>query len=276
MLTERDLRITGWIGGLGAAGGEHVVTRFATGRSLAFKRLALLVGAGMLEQRRLLYGRPALYVATRAGLRAHGLEGLGAFRLGPGGFEHAWRVAEVAARVGAELADWEVLGEREFRWRERDAGELLASIKLPPPGGSGRLHDVHHRPDLALVSPAGRVVAVEVELTVKSRRRLELICRGWNRARHVEHTYYLATPAAAAAVGRAVKATRTQELVTVLALDRVGEVVERERGGMEAVAGCIEEGGHLGTIDVPGQADLETRIGSVVVCRAPEWDGPHC
>lgn len=29
MLTERDLRILAWIGGLGAAGAEHVVERFA-------------------------------------------------------------------------------------------------------------------------------------------------------------------------------------------------------------------------------------------------------
>ena len=70
---------------------------------------------------------------------------------------------------------------------------------------------------------------VEVELTVKAPRRLAQICRGWARARHIRHTYYLATPAAAAAVQRAVKATRGEDRITILAVDRVPELVDTER-----------------------------------------------
>ncbi len=95
------------------------------------------------------------------------------------------------------------------------------------PGGRPALH----RPDLALVSPAGRVVAVEVELSVKARARLQAICTGRARARHLRHVYYLAAPAAAGVVLRAVHETRGQERITVLALDDTAALAAAEREG---------------------------------------------
>jgi len=69
---------------------------------------------------------------------------------------------------------------------------------------------------------------VEVELSVKAARRLVAICRGWARARHVSHVYYLAAPAAARAVSRAVRETRAEDRITVLTLDEIGGLVRAE------------------------------------------------
>lgn len=227
MQTERDAQIVGWIGGLGAAGAEHVMVRFGMGRSLAYRRLSLLVRDGLLDLHRVLYGRPGLYVASRPGLRWRGLGGLGVFRVNPGGFEHAWRVADAAVALTCGLPGWRVLSEREVRWREREERELVASVRVGSRGGGV---DALHRPDLVLLSPAGRVLAVEVELSVKARSRLAVICRGWARARHIDRVYYLASPSAAGAVGRAVRQTRAEDRVMVLALEQVGLLVEREAG----------------------------------------------
>ncbi len=227
MQTDRDAEIVGWVGGLGAAGAEHVMGRFRMGRSWAYERLAQLTRDGLLEQRRLLYGRPGLYVATAAGLRWRGLGPLGVHRVRPGGFEHAWQVADVAVALHRALAGWRVLSDREIRWREREDGELLASVRVGSlPGGAVALH----RPDLALVSAGGRVVAVEVELSVKARARLAAICRAFARARHLARTYYLAAPAAGRAVGRAVSEIRAEDRVTVLALDQIATLTAIERG----------------------------------------------
>ena len=68
-------------------------------------------------------------------------------------------------------------------------------------------------------------MAVEVELSVKAPRRLSVICRGYARARHIERVYYLAAPAAARAVARAVGNVRAQERVMVLALEDIGALV---------------------------------------------------
>jgi hypothetical protein len=217
MQTEKDAGIVGWIGRLGAADAEHVMARFAMGRSWAYARLSRLVKDGLLEQRTLLYRQPGLYLATADGLRWQGLGRLGVYRVSPGGFQHAQEVATAAVSLYHALPGWEMLSEREIRVRESDRGELIASARLGElPGGRPALH----RPDLALVSPQGNVVVVEVELSIKAPRRLAAICRAWARARHISGVYYLAAPAVARAVERAIAETRSEDRIVVLPIDQ--------------------------------------------------------
>jgi hypothetical protein len=227
MQTEKDTEIVGWVGRVGAAGAEHVMARFGMGRSWAYARLSRLVADGLLEQKTLLYRKPGLYVASAEGLRWCGLQRLGVYRVGPGGFQHSQEVATAAVALHAGLPGWEVVSEREIRVHESDTGELLASVRVGElPGGRPALH----RPDLAVISPEGRVLAVEVELSVKAPRRLAGICRGYARARHVERVYYLAASAAGRAAGRAVAEIRAQDRVVVLALGDVEALIAAECG----------------------------------------------
>jgi hypothetical protein len=227
MHTEQDAAIADWVGCLGAAGAEHVMSRFRMGRSWAYLRLSRLVEDGLLERKTLLYRRPGLYVATAEGLRWCRLERLGVYRVGPGGFQHAQHVATAAVALHAGLPGWEVLSEREIRAAESERGDLVASVRVGElPGGRPALH----RPDLAVISPEGPPVAVEIELSVKAPRRLAAICRGYARARHIERVYYLAESAAGRAVGRAVAETRAEDRIAVLALGDTGSLVGVECG----------------------------------------------
>ncbi len=240
MQTDRDAQIVGWIGGLGAAGAEHVAGRFGMSSSMAYRRLALLVRDKLLVQHYVLYARPVLYAATRQGMRWRGLSGFEACVITPGTFEHAWQVAEVAVPLIRGLPGWQVWSDRELRWHERQERQLLGSVRVGSRGGD---RPALHRPDLVLRSPRGRVVAIEVELSVKDRARLKKICLGWARARHVDAVYYLATPHAAKAVGRAVADTRAEDRIQVLGLGDVGEVVAREGGGGSAIVPDSVEAG---------------------------------
>jgi hypothetical protein len=227
MQTNRDAEIVDWVGRIGAAGAQHIQSRFQMGRSCVYHRLNQLVAGGLLEQHQLLHRQPGLYVATAEGLRWRGLQRLGTHRVTPGGFEHAWQVATVAVALHCVLPGSTLLSDREIRDHESDDGQLVASARLGDlPGGRVALH----RPDLALVSNGGRVVALEVELSVKASRRLQAICRGWARARHINHVYYLAAPAAAKAVARAVAHTRAGDRITVLPLEDVGRLAAAETG----------------------------------------------
>ncbi len=228
MLTPRDRDIAGWIALHGAAGAVHVMRRFGLGRSQAHLRLGVLARVGLLERRMLLYQRPALYIATRQGLRWTRLSRLGVCRVSPAGFEHAYQVASVAAELHGLLAGWEVLGEREIRDIERMGESLLGSCRVGEYGAEPRLH----RPDLALRG-GGRLVVVEVELSLKAPRRLLAICTGWARARHVSHTYYLAAPDVAPAVARAIHAARAEQSITVLPLGRTDLLAEAEMPNTE-------------------------------------------
>lgn len=217
MQTERDGQIVDWIGRIGAAGAGHVMHRFEMSRSVAYGRLCSLVRDGLLDHHAVLYARPGMYTASPVGLRWRGNQRLGNCSLGPGGFEHAWQVADAAAQLQVALAGWGVLGEREIRAIEADDGRLFASTQLSAMIDRPALH----RPDLALVAPSGGVVAVEIELSAKAPGRLATICRGWARARHVEHVYYLAADRPARALARAVRSVEATDRISVIGLDDI-------------------------------------------------------
>jgi hypothetical protein len=229
MQTERDAEIVRWLGRIGAASAENVMARFHMGRSWAYDRLSRLVRDGLLEQKTLLHRQPGLYIATAEGLRWTLQERLGVYRVSAGGFAHAAELANVAVEFFLALPQWGQMSERELRIAEGDEGKLLASVKLGElPGGRPALH----RPDLALIGRDNRVLAIEVELSIKAPRRLQAICRAYARARHLAHVYYLATPAVARAVCRAVAEVRAEDRVAVLALDDVAGVAELVEGSV--------------------------------------------
>jgi hypothetical protein len=234
--TERDKEVVDWLARFGAAGAQHVGRRFAMTRTRAYARLGSLVAAGLLEPRRVLYQEPALYVATASGLRWCGLERMGVQRVGAAEFVHAREVATVAVELHLALPGWRVVSERELRDAELDRGEPVGSAVVGElPGARQALH----RPDLLLVSRLGRRLAVEVELSVKSRHRLVRICRGWARARHLDGVYYLAAPAAARAVARALAEVRAQDRVTVLGLDQPRRLAQLESEEVAGGAGTV-------------------------------------
>jgi hypothetical protein len=206
--------------------------RFGMSRSMAYHRLGLLTKDRLLEHQGVLFGRPGMYTATRAGLRWRGLDRLGVFRVGPGAFEHAWQVAQAAVELHCAMPGWNLLSEREIRAVEADGEGLFASAQV---GGDERKG--LHRPDLVLLSPEGYVVAVEVELSTKSASRLQAICRGWARARHVDGVCYLAAPGPARAVERAMSKTRAGDRVRVFGLDDVRSLAAewQERGSEDAL-----------------------------------------
>jgi hypothetical protein len=93
---------------------------------------------------------------------------------------------ELEDRYGAA----QVLTELELRFEEMLAGEPIASAELGDTlDGRPRLH----RPDLVVKGEDGFTV-YEIELTPKSRWRLEAILRAWRRAYNVERCVYLCPP----------------------------------------------------------------------------------
>ncbi len=223
MLSARDRAIVEWIARVGAAGVADVERRCELSRRTARRRLGALVDERLLTRRAVLYREPSLYLATASGLRFCDLEHLGVPRIGPGSFRHACELARVTVELARGLPGWRVLSERELRAEEARRDGLLGSVWVGQ--GARRLH----RPDLVLISPAGRVAAVEVELSLKAPRRLESICAAWARARHVDAVYYLAPALPGRGVMRAVARARAEHAVRVLGPADSGTLIALER-----------------------------------------------
>lgn len=174
-------------------------------------RLRALRRAGYVRRERPFQGRASFHLITRQGLRAAGSR-LRAPELDLGTWQHdiglAW--LWLAARAGAFGPVREVVGERRMRSLDALAsrGEA-AQPGEPAPGRLGvRLAGVGshgrerlHYPDLLLMTPGGRRIGVELELTGKGRRRREQILSGYAADARVDAVLYLVR---ARSIGRAV------------------------------------------------------------------------
>jgi hypothetical protein len=223
--TPERVAIVRWTVRMGAITAEALADRLDVTVASARGQLQVLEKAGWLSRKRLLAQQPALYTATRAGLRVAGLQGLDPCRVSASNANHLIVCAWVAAALERCYPDHAVLGERELRRDERERGVPIASARLGIAPDGGRLM---HRPDLVL-SPedsqagqeGGLPVAVEVELTVKAPRRLAEICRAWARCRCVAGVLYLAPPEVRRALDRAIDRAQAGERIAVVALDAV-------------------------------------------------------
>jgi hypothetical protein len=227
-----------WTARIGAVTAEALADRLNVTVASAQGRLQALARAGWLSCERPLARQPALYTATRAGLRVAALRGLDPCRVSASNAHHLIECARVAAALERCYPDHAVLGERELRRDERERGVALASacLGIAPDGGP-----LLHRPDLVLwprgmddtegtedlrdveegERHAGLPVAVEVELTVKAPRRLADICRAWARCRCVAGVLYLGPPEVERALERTLRQVDAGERIAVLGLDAV-------------------------------------------------------
>jgi hypothetical protein len=216
VVTDRDRSVVAWIGVVGAASAQDVMARFGVGRTVGYRRLRALVDHGLLTRSRLVYGQPALYVATRDGLGWAGLSPLDPARVGVATTRH-WAVCARLAVMLERAERCEVWGEPRLRAAELETERSVASAEMGRmPDGRPRLH----RPDLVLFPPDPALpVAVEVELSVKAARRLEGICRAWARCRLISEVRYFAPAHVARAVSRAVSVAHAHDRIRIMSLD---------------------------------------------------------
>lgn len=183
----------------------HVVRLLGTTRSGAFARLRRLGSAGYVRREQPFGGRTTFHLINTKGLRRL-KSPLRAPRFDLGCHEHDIGVAWLwlAARAGTFGPVSEVISER--RMRSLDATAPPAgrphAVRLGGVGAGGR--ERLHYPDLLLITPQGKRVAVELELSSKGRRRREQILSGYAADVRVDAVLYLVK---SRQLGRAIQAS---------------------------------------------------------------------
>lgn len=227
-----QLTIVEWAARIGAVTANALADRDDCAVGSARARLYAAERAGLLHAERPLTDSPALFTATRAGLRVAGLTRVGLTRITASNAGHTVACAAVAAALERLYPDHLVTGERELRAQESDHGAALASARL----GMTEHRIQLHRPDLVLWSqarPPSLPLAVEVELTVKAPRRLLDICRAWARCRCVAGVIYVASPSVRRPLARAIDAAHAGERIVVLGLEDLGREAEAPERAIE-------------------------------------------
>jgi hypothetical protein len=152
LLHPRDMVLIGWLAEQYAATTDQVEVLLGCGPRSVQRVLARLRDAGLVSTYRVLVGEPAWVTPTRAGLRACGSQ-YKVWQPKLGVLLHTAAVNDVRLHIQARSPDAEWVSERALA-RDRREGE--------------------HLPDGVAIT-AGQRVAVEVELTVKSERRVRVI-----------------------------------------------------------------------------------------------------
>ncbi len=217
-LTERDRLALGFAAEQRLVLGAQIQTVLGVSAAAASKRLRALVGVGQLISERQLHDQPGCYQITRSGLgaiestlpRPRAVD-LSCYRHDVG-LGWLWLHAK-AGRFGPAR---DVVSERRMRSQDgrgedRDA-RFGVRLGGPGPGGRERLH----YPDLLVELESGHRVAFELELTSKSRRRLEGILEGYAGDPRIDAVVYLVDrPASGRAIARSAGRVGVADLVHV-------------------------------------------------------------
>jgi hypothetical protein len=203
-LTERDLRVLSFMAEHRLVLETHIQKLLGTSADATRTRLRALARAGYVTHRRVFDGEPALCQIRRPGLAAT------ASRLQPPRLKLACYAHDIgaawlclAAREGTFGPMREVIAERELRSHdgrvERDGEPYGVRLGGVGPHGRERLH----YPDLLLITPEGRRIAVELELSSKGNRRREQILGGYAADARIDAVLYLVeNPSLARAIER--------------------------------------------------------------------------
>jgi hypothetical protein len=210
----QQARTIAWAAALGAITAEALAERDELSTAAAREQLDELAGLELLERHSVLVDHPDLYTATIAGRRVarkHAKagsytypEGLRTARVTIKEARHTIACASVAAAFERRYPGHRVIGERELHRDERKARRRLASVDIRRHGEAGS-----HYPDIVVwppgtlddpdtpsptsaSAPSALPIAVEVELTMKSKQELTAIVRAWANCRHIEAALYYA------------------------------------------------------------------------------------
>jgi DNA-binding transcriptional ArsR family regulator len=155
LLRRRDLDVVAWVAEQYAARVDQLEILLGAGPRTVQRTLARLREHGLVTTRRLLAGEPVWVLPTAAGLRASG-SSFCVWQPRVGLLAHVAAVNDVRLHIQRRSPGSQWIAERTLA-RDRQASE--------------------HLPD-AVVLADGQLVAIEVELTVKSQRRVTTILDG--------------------------------------------------------------------------------------------------
>lgn len=202
-VTQRDREIVRWIGRLRMVSAAQVADRFGLGRAVAYNRLRGLVGLGLLEHQRIFHAAPGVYLTSRAGLAATGVD-LPPAHVDLRTYDHDLELSSLLIDLELEFGEAALLTEREMRATDAPIGlgaTRTPTFAVPLTGGRGQLQLTPvgrprlHFPDVAIRQRGdGSTIAIELERTAKGRARLRGILAAYTMARHIERVRYYATP----------------------------------------------------------------------------------
>jgi len=177
MYENRDIRIINFINEFGFCEIPQIEKQFGLNKPRAYKVMQRLIKHGYVHHERIFYHRHGVYRVTRLGAQLTGLPRLDKVPVGI--YEHQLAVIEIYIQLMREYPKATWMSERNIRrgWM--------------PKVGKGR---EKHIADALLYLGDDKPIAIEVELTMKGKRRLEEIFSAYRSQFELKEVWYFCSP----------------------------------------------------------------------------------
>ncbi len=170
---ERDIEILRWVNGFGFASADQIRQFMQVGNTAAYVRIKKLVEGGYLTRERILHGQARIHKVTKKGVLASGDAVLPLKYVNLGTFRHDFKLVDLGLMLEAQMGG-SFTPDRRIRHNEGLSGVgQLGHI------ADGYLHIGEDKP-----------VAIELELSVKSRARIQSIIDGYGGNLDVKEVWY--------------------------------------------------------------------------------------
>jgi hypothetical protein len=176
MHESRDKRIIKFVNEFGFCELPQIQKQFGLSKHRAYKVMQRLIEREYILHERIFFHRHGIYRATRLGAQLTSVPMLDKVPVGI--YQHQLAVIETYIKFMQEYPDATWMTERVLR----RAGFM-----------PGRRRDKHYA-DALVYMPDGKQIAIEVELTMKSKRRLEDIFRGYMGQIQINEVWYFCAP----------------------------------------------------------------------------------
>ena len=196
-LTGRDRRMLHWINGHGFVTADQAARWMGVCDRIGRRRLLKLVDAGFLQRDRLGFNEPHCHWLTKTGWEVSGDELAPPKKVNRVTYYHDTALVDLSQNLLARLkVEADFVPERRLKSENRSKARWR----------QGRLVDEAHTPDGELHVAGKKPVAIELELTVKERRRLEGIISSYACTLDYEAVWYFVSDGEVKrAVERAIK-----------------------------------------------------------------------
>ena len=189
-LTARDLELLQFIAVHRFVEAAHVHELLGADRTVTYRLLSRLTSAGLVRYERIFHAQPGIFLITHGGLAViHSALPKPTVDLRLYRHERLVVWLWLAAQQGSFGESTELLTERQLRHRLQTSGD---PGPVPALGGFDRAGRPRvHYPDLVVHHPDGQLTGVELELSVKGRRRLEEIILAYQLDHRYRQVTYL-------------------------------------------------------------------------------------
>lgn len=175
-LTSRDIEILNFINDFGFCEILHIEKRFNVRGSRSYQLMQRLIEMGLLKHERIFYKRHGIFRLSSKGADYTSLPPVDKIPVGI--YDHQLSIVDVYLKLRKIYPEFEWISERQLQHEKFFDGV----------GKSGHLSDG------ILVLPGNKQIAIEVELRLKGKNRIERILKGYSSQFHFAEVWYFCLP----------------------------------------------------------------------------------